>query len=553
MYENICGIAPINFKKVISEGSNYIFIKDPSFSPITLKNFFGSVVQVNSFEECFYYAELGWSNSKITILEILNYCILFVLLILSIYAINKNKILINNLFLNVKKYLLNSNLQKVFIFSYIVYQIIISYNYVKNKSLNLKPFIDEYVSLASNYHFFTDLNFSAGGFLGGSFSVYLTSGPLSALGSVLGWSFTNNFFYARISNYFWIVFLIFGSLFYLSRTFNLSKKYYPIFLVCLSFLIPWWHGYLYSLGEIPSAILLLTAMLTFKKNRKLSLTLFSLSIFLGKFLNFLVFGIFYIFELIQVQKFKVTIKDAFYFFLPLVPWFLLIQFTYSNNGLVNYFRDLYIFIGDSSASGLQERSSFAFSSIKYNILNSEFSSWNNFERMRIALLPLVGIFLIFKNKKLIDIKFGNITLPIIVSILSAYSWFWLINPLKWMRYSQHFTVLLVFLIVYLSIFEIFEKKFDYFISAGFIFLYLDNTKAFIKYYFVILFLIYLIQNKDISRAVLLICLNLIITFDISFSVLNKTNNQVPILEIQECTIILNTDECRNSYFEILSE
>ena len=153
MYENICGIAPINFKKVVPEGSNYIFIKDPSFSPIILKNFFGSVVQVNSFEECFYYAELGWSNSKITILDILNYCILFVLLILSIYTINKNKTLINNLFLNLKKYLFNSYMQKVFIFSYIVYQIIISYNYVKNKSLNLKPFIDEYVSIASNYHF----------------------------------------------------------------------------------------------------------------------------------------------------------------------------------------------------------------------------------------------------------------------------------------------------------------------------------------------------------------------------------------------------------------
>ena len=105
MYENICGIAPLNFTKVVPEGSNYIFIKDPSFSPIILKNFFGSVVQVNSFEECFYYAELGWSNSKITILDILNYCILFVLLILSIYTINKNKTLINNLFLNLKKYL----------------------------------------------------------------------------------------------------------------------------------------------------------------------------------------------------------------------------------------------------------------------------------------------------------------------------------------------------------------------------------------------------------------------------------------------------------------
>lgn len=553
MYEDICGITPLNFTKIIPKGSNYIFIKDPSFTPITLKNFFGSVVQVNSYEECFYYAELGWSNTKITIFNIINYSLSFVVLILCVYAIKKNKKLINNLFLNLKKYLFNSYLQKVFIFFYILYQIIISYNYVKNKSLNLKPFIDEYVSLASNYHLFTDLNFSAGGFLGGSFSVYLTSGPLSALGSVLGWSFTNNFYYARIVNYFWIIFLIFSSILYLSKTFNLSKKYYPIFLVFISFLIPWWQGYLYSLGEIPSTILLLTAMLTFKKNRKLSLVLFSFSIFLGKFLNFLIFGIFYIFELYKIRKFKVLIKDVLYFILPLVPWFLLIQLTYSNNGLVNYFRDLYTLIVDHSASGLQERSSFAFSSIKYNILNSEFSSWNNFERMRIALLPLVGIFLMFKNKKLIDIKFGNITFPIIVSILSAYFWFWLINPVKWIRYSQHFTVLVIFLIFYMTIFEIFKKKVDYFISAGFIFLYLDNTKDFIKYYFAILLLTYLIRNKDMFRAVLLICLNLIITFDISFSVLNKTNSQVPILEIQECTITLNNDECRNSYFEILNE
>ena len=69
MYENICGITPLNFTKIVPEGSNYIFTKDPSFIPITLKNFFGSVVQVNSFEECYYYAELGWSNSKITILS----------------------------------------------------------------------------------------------------------------------------------------------------------------------------------------------------------------------------------------------------------------------------------------------------------------------------------------------------------------------------------------------------------------------------------------------------------------------------------------------------
>ena len=38
------------------------------------------------------------------------------------------------------------------------------YQYVKNKSLQLNPFIDEYVSISSNFHLFGDLDFSAGAF-----------------------------------------------------------------------------------------------------------------------------------------------------------------------------------------------------------------------------------------------------------------------------------------------------------------------------------------------------------------------------------------------------
>lgn len=46
-------------------------------------------------------------------------------------------------------------------------------------------FIDEYVSLTSNIKFFKNLDYTAGEFLGGSYSIYLTSGPLSAIGSVI--------------------------------------------------------------------------------------------------------------------------------------------------------------------------------------------------------------------------------------------------------------------------------------------------------------------------------------------------------------------------------
>ena len=192
MYENICGITPLNFTKIIPEVSNYIFTKDPSFIPITLKNFFGSVVQVNSFEECYYYAELGWSNSKITIFEIGQYFVIFLFTLIFLYVTKKNLGLIKSIISKSRLKLSISSLYKFFINTLIIFQLIIAFRYIKNKSINLKPFIDEYVSISSNYHLLTGLDFNAGQFLGGPFSVYLTSGPLASLGSVIGWISTNN-------------------------------------------------------------------------------------------------------------------------------------------------------------------------------------------------------------------------------------------------------------------------------------------------------------------------------------------------------------------------
>ena len=81
------------------------------------------------------------------------------------------------------------------------------------------------MSISSNYHLLTGLDFNAGQFLGGTFSVYLTSGPLASLGSIIGWISTNNIFYARIFNYFWVVTLLLISTIILSRKFQFNTKY----------------------------------------------------------------------------------------------------------------------------------------------------------------------------------------------------------------------------------------------------------------------------------------------------------------------------------------
>ena len=65
------------------------------------------------------------------------------------------------------------------------------FHYIFSKAVRVPRFIDEYISLTSNLNFFKNLDFNAGEFIGGSYSIYLTSGPLSAVGSVIGWNLTN--------------------------------------------------------------------------------------------------------------------------------------------------------------------------------------------------------------------------------------------------------------------------------------------------------------------------------------------------------------------------
>ena len=452
----------------------------------------------------------------------------------------------------IKEALGPSGIRKIFLAPFLIFQLFISYNYVKNKAIDLKPFIDEYVSLSSNYHLVKELNFSAGGFLGGTFSVYLTSGPISAIGSVFGWIATNDIFYSRIFNYYWICFLLIICSYTLIKKIGLSNRYVWIFPLIVCFTIPWWQGILYSLGETPSVILITTAMLLFNKSRKLSLLLFGFSIFLGKLLNILIFAIFYLTHLNHSRSLKTIFNDFVYFLIPLIPWLTLIQLTYNDGGLIKYFLDLYYFVGDSNASGI-ENDNFSLTSLKQAILLSEYSQWNIYEKIRIGIIPILGSLLILKNRKILDLKFGYVTIPIFLSLISTYLWFWILNPLKWMRYSQHFTAIIIFLLLYLIIFDIFEKKYDFLAGSCLLILYLDNTKKYLIYFLILITVSYFIKNTNVFKASLIYIVAILITLDITAGVIRKGFREVSSLELQACNTSLNNDECRDSYFEILNE
>ena len=96
----------------------------------------------------------------------------------------------------------NISLMRLFLISVFI----TSCFYVFETSKFLGSFYDEIVSLMSNYSFFTGLDFDASYAkdISGNYSAKLSSGPISAVGSVLGWIMSKSLLISRISNFLWL-------------------------------------------------------------------------------------------------------------------------------------------------------------------------------------------------------------------------------------------------------------------------------------------------------------------------------------------------------------
>jgi hypothetical protein len=442
------------------------------------------------------------------------------------------------------------NINFVLLLILLFIEIFVVVKYAMNKSVSLRPFIDEYVSLTSSYYFFTDLDFNAGGFLGGAHSKYLTSGPVSAIGAVIGWIFTQNFIVVRISNYFWIVVINLILLLIISKHKKINYMHSFLFTLSMFFLVPWWQGMLYSLGEFASTIIFCNAIFLFTRSRNLSLSLFGISIVLGKLLTLIPFAGFYLIIFFKEKSLKNVLKDISFFFLPLIPWFLLINLRYAQGNLQDFFQDTLNFIlKDSEASGLSIFSQFSLQNIKASILGSEYQYWNQYEKLRLSIVPLITIILIFRNRESLNKSFGPIALPLISSIMLHIIWFWLFSPLKWIRYSQHYMIVVVITLFYLLLFNIYTKKLDFLVGCLAIGLLFDNSESnFILLFALLIISVFLYKGqhwRNISKIILVS----IIIFDLFSAISLYESNTLPKMTIDSCIEELISDDCRNDYLE----
>ena len=560
-----CGPTPDDYIPVETTDNNFIFINDPEFQQINLYDFFGRGATVNSFEECAHYVNGGWEPFKTTIFDILTPVVYIFIFFGFLFLVHKSNILKNitivSLIQRLKRILFYDQLKKFFdnklkinilFAAFISIQHFFIFDYVRTKSVRIPSFIDEYISLTSNVNFFKNFDFNAGEFLGGSYSVYLTSGPISAIGSVISWNLSSNFIISRISNYYWLVLL---QLFFSIIVFKIYKDNYKmpiIFNGLIILLIPWWQGSLYSLGEIGSMIMVSNAIFLFNKKRKFSLVLFSVSIFFGKFLSLLPFLGFYAVHFFrQVNKVKVF-NDILYFCIPFSIWLILVQLNYSSGNVITYLHDQYLLITTHSSSGVSSFQSFNFFNLQENISNSESSDWNFYDQIRLGALPVIFSILLFRNKEKIDEKFGDISLPIIYSIFFPYIWFWLFNSTKWIRYSHHFSIILIISVFYFIFSDIEFRDIDYIIFIILFSSFISNTKELII--LLIISALFLINNmnKYKSRFYIKLLIVLLMTLDISIPYFQKDTlgNLTNVIEV--CENSLMSEECLESYMRKLS-
>ncbi len=548
----ICGEYPVNFQKEKIEGNDYIFQVDPNFTPINLYNFWGNSATVNSFSECLHYVEGGFKPSITTIFDI---GIIFLTVLIGSFALYKfitlgfySKLIstFKIKILNLKKY--NFSKQKNYIiFPFFLIKIYFLFDYIRTKSVRIPNFIDEYISLTANVNFFKNLDFNAGEFLGGSYGVALTSGPISAIGSVIGWNLTSKLAIARISNFFWIYILQIIFIIILKKVYQKDVSFLIYINGLIFILIPWWQGSLYSLGEIPSLIVFVNAIFLFPKLRYASIILFSLSIVYGKILNLVPFAGFYLIHMINEKKLQNIYKDIGVFFLPLTSWLLLAHFNYEKGNLNQYLQDQFYFIINHQSSGTSiDNGSFIFNFT--NAINaSEFSSWNNFDKIRLIIIPILFCVILNKNKEKIDSFFGKVSIPLIFSISFSYLWFWILNDTKWMRHTQHFSVLLLIAIIYFINYKLIEERLDLILIIMLFAIFINNNKSLGMFLVIISTIIIYKTQTNIKHDLIKFLIVVIILIDISIPYFQKNTfgnlNNI----IDSCKKELISVECLEDY------
>lgn len=426
----------------------------------------------------------------------------------------------------------NKVLYKIFLLLQIVFLTMYAYK----QSEILSPFFDEIVSITASYNFFTSGNLVVKHYYFESFSASISSGPISAIGSIIAYFFTDNLFIIRTSNFFYNLLLFNTICYFIANTFKLNFYYLAIFSNFSLILIPWWFGSLYSLGEIPSMLLFTYSIFIYNSKRNLSLFLMSLSIIFGKIFIISIF-IVTIFVLFCYSK-KINFTNIFFLLLPYMVFGLLIQINTDTN-FYQYLQKIYNLLISHPSAGIDPI-------ILNNIFRiSELNEWSLASFGRALFTPL--LFLIFIRKFSSDIEhhFNLNYLVFFTTITVPYLWFWILNDTKWIRYTQYYLIpLLFFLNIFLIKFGYKDRKYLIFYTLTLSF-FMSSNLLFLMLFLISILFYFNVFDKFKINAYVVIVLIFILNSVNSFYEVNS-NNKVNI-DFKSCTVEIDSFDCFRNY------
>ena len=424
------------------------------------------------------------------------------------------------------------------IYIYLSLILYFSYSVVKNYSKYLKPFEDEITSLISGVSFIQTLDFDGSPLIFGNYSPNLTSGPLASFGSSIGWLISKDFSISRQFNFIYLVLLAFLLIILNKNVLNFGYLINLIFVLFSIFLTPWWFGSLYSLGELFSIVLFFYSVLLIDKKPIFSIFLMSSSIVFGKLLQILVV-IPFLFIYFLKRKYTDYFKYVISFVSPIALYSFLIIFKSDYQNIYSYIRDYVDIVFSHQSSGLSNSNIFSPSNILKNILNSEFNQWSTITKLRLIFSPFLLLFVSVIEFKKINKLLNYQLLGLLVSIFSAYFWFLIISDTKWIRYSQHYTYLVVAITLLILFSKINLGKVSLVLLILNLALYLSSIPIFI----IFIIVTYYFRN---SRNFILVFITVLIINLVNIYV-ESSSLEYYDLNFESCKNSLKSLECIEDY------
>jgi hypothetical protein len=299
---------------------------------------------------------------------------------------------------------------------------------------------------------------------------------------------------------------------------------------------------------VAATLIFVNSIYLFNWNRNISIILFSFSIFFGKLLLIIPFGAFYLAYFALNRNLKKAVKDFSFFLIPLLVWLLLVSLNYESGTITDYLVNMYNLITNHQSSGVDTFSNFSFVNILSNLNQSEYSQWNRYDIFRLLYFPIIFVFLVLKNKVNIENTFGNIAIPLISSISMTYVWFWLLSETKWIRYSQHFTVIIIISLLLFLGFGIIKKRVDLFLTIISLGLMMDDRKELLMPLVILTFFMLVANSEDFRIKYSRIIIFLILSANFIYPYYENQNKPSLDFVIIECSETLLSDNCKDRYF-----